>query len=342
MTDFVLQISDWYRLNKRDLPWRRSKNPYFIWLSEVILQQTRVDQGTPYYLRFSENFKTVTELALASEDEILKLWQGLGYYSRARNLHTTAKIIHEKYEGVFPNNYDGLIQLKGIGPYTAAAIASIAYNEPKAVVDGNVYRVLSRYFGIETPIDTAVGKKEFQALADEILPPSDAGNFNQAIMEFGALHCTPKQANCSTCPVQASCRAYLANSVDKLPIKQGKTKVRDRYFHYFHMESNGEIALTQRSDSDIWQKLYEFPMIESSNSELPEDALNLVNEPKLVFNTKHILSHQRIHAYFYIAEPKQKASYNRVERVRFEDFPIHRLMEKYWENYGHKVGTGDN
>lgn len=331
MTDFVLQISDWYRLNQRDLPWRRTKNPYFIWLSEVILQQTRVDQGMPYYLRFVANFKTVSDLAMASEEEVLKLWQGLGYYSRARNLHATAKIIHEKHQGVFPNSYSGLIDLKGIGPYTAAAISSIAFNEAKAVVDGNVYRVLSRYFGIDTPIDSTQGKKIFQALADELLPHDNPGMFNQALMEFGALHCTPKQASCETCPLQATCKAYRSNLVDKLPVKQGKTKVRDRYFHYFHLEQKDQIALQQRGENDIWNKLYEFPMLESQNAEFPEDATNWIVEPKLVFNTKHILSHQRIHAYFYIGSPVQNPQIQYIQKEDFEQLPIHRLMEKYWD-----------
>lgn len=341
MTDFVLQISDWYRLNKRDLPWRRSKNPYFIWLSEVILQQTRVDQGLPYYLRFIENFETVSDLALASEEEILKLWQGLGYYSRARNLHSTAKLIHEKHNGVFPDTYLELIQLKGIGPYTAAAISSIAFNEPRAVVDGNVYRVLSRYFGISTPIDSTTGKKEFQALADELVPKNDAGTFNQALMEFGAIHCTPKLSACETCVLQNKCVAFQTRTVDKLPVKQGKTKVRDRYFHYFHVEFENEIALQQRSESDIWQKLYEFPMLESNGKELPQNWVDLVIEPKLVFNTKHILSHQRIHAFFYTAKAPKNAQFNRVKRTDFDNFPIHRLMEKYWENHGTEGESDD-
>lgn len=331
MADFVLQISEWYRQNKRDLPWRTSKNPYFIWLSEVILQQTRVDQGMPYYRKFVSEYPEVSDLAAADEDAVLKLWQGLGYYSRARNLHRTAQQVVEVYHGVFPSTYDELLQLKGIGPYTAAAIASIAFNEAKAVVDGNVYRVLSRYFGIDTPIDTTPGKKEFQQLADTLLPADEAGHFNQAIMEFGALFCVPNNPDCQSCPVGDSCASLAAGKVSERPVKQGKAKVRKRYLHYFHLEKGEEIALQQRLGKDVWFKLYEFPLIESDSEDLPETAVNLVSEPQLIYQTKHVLSHQHIYASFYCGKPNTDTDLQFVPKADFHTFPIHRLMEKYWE-----------
>lgn len=346
MADFVLQISEWYRQNKRDLPWRASKNPYFIWLSEVILQQTRVDQGMPYYQKFVSEYPRVSDLAVADEDSVLKLWQGLGYYSRARNLHRTAQQVVEEYEGVFPSTYDELLKLKGIGPYTAAAIASIAFNEAKAVVDGNVYRVLSRYFGIDTPIDSTQGKKEFQQLADTLLPINEAGHFNQALMEFGALFCVPNNPDCHSCPIGNSCASLATGKVGERPVKQGKTKVRKRYLHYFHLETDTKIALQQRLGKDVWLKLYEFPLIESESEELPETAADLISEPQLIYQTKHVLSHQHIYASFYRGTPNPNAKLSFVSKTDFHTFPIHRLMEKYWELHekteaGKKVRTAN-
>ncbi len=336
MTDFSLQIRQWYRLNMRDLPWRKTKNPYFIWLSEIILQQTRVAQGLPYYQRFIESFPTINDLAKAEEGTILKTWQGLGYYSRARNLHATAKIINEKYAGKFPDNYSEILALKGIGPYTASAIASFAFDLPHAVVDGNVYRVLSRFFGIETPIDSTSGIKLFQELANELMNNFQPAEFNQAIMEFGALMCSPKP-NCATCPLIESCVAYRENTISILPIKEKKTKVRKRYFHYFYVSKDNKIALKQRGEKDVWQGLYEFPLIETetptlSNKEIEE----LSNEtPKLIFNTKHILSHQHIYANFYKTESIKSAKeteFDWVEKIQLEKIPISRLLEKFFEN----------
>lgn len=332
MADFALLISDWYRLNARELPWRNTKNAYFIWLSEVILQQTRVDQGMNYYLKFIENYPVLNQLADADEASVLKLWQGLGYYSRARNLHKTAQQVRDEYGGEFPKTYAEIIQLKGIGPYTAAAISSFAFDLPHAVVDGNVYRVLSRYFGIDEPIDSTQGKKTFQNLADSLIPESDPALFNQAIMEFGAIQCTPNNPDCNSCVLNQSCMsAFNTDLIKKLPVKKGKTKVRKRYFHYLHIEKEGEIALDQRTNKDVWEKLYEFPMIESESANIP---LAFKDSADLCYQTKHILSHQHIYAYFYKTELSEieGLDFTFVEKSQLEDYPIHRLMEKYLES----------
>jgi A/G-specific adenine glycosylase len=329
MTDFVLLISDWYRLNARELPWRSTKNAYFIWLSEVILQQTRVDQGLKYYLNFIENYPNLTQLADADEESILKLWQGLGYYSRARNLHKTAQQVRDEYQGEFPNTYSEIIQLKGIGPYTAAAISSFAFDLPHAVVDGNVYRILSRYYGIDEPIDSTQGKKTFQALADSLIPSSDPALFNQAIMEFGAMQCTPNNPDCETCVLAESCiSAFNPELIKKLPVKKGKTKVRKRYFHYLHVEKEDQIALDQRTGKDVWEKLYEFPLIESTDESMP---LILADSARLMYQTKHILSHQHIYAFFYKSDLSELngLKFNFILKEDLADYPIHRLMEKY-------------
>jgi len=338
MTDFVLQITDWYRQNARILPWRSTTDPYFIWLSEVILQQTRVDQGLNYYLRFTETFPKITDLANAKEDQVLKVWQGLGYYSRARNLHKTAKIVQENYQGEFPNNYNEIIALKGIGPYTAAAIASFAFNLPYAVVDGNVYRVLSRYFGIDTPIDSTEGKKLFQSLADELIPKDQPALFNQAIMEFGAINCTPNNPPCENCILLNTCASGRNGLATKRPVKTAKTKVRNRYLHYFHLISNDEIAIRKRGSNDVWEGLYEFPVIETDTPDLNKNQLPpWISHPnEVVFSAKHILSHQRIHAHFYRISVLKKERFSDqdlkwVDHETFESLPIHRLMHKYWD-----------
>lgn len=303
-------LLDWYKHNKRDLPWRNTTDPYFIWLSEVILQQTRVNQGYDYYMRFVERYPTVLDLAQAEENEVLKLWQGLGYYSRARNLLTAAKSIKDKFQGVFPRGYKDVLALKGVGEYTAAAIVSSAYNDPYAVVDGNVYRVLSRVFAIHTPIDTTAGRKEFALLAQELLDKKHPGDYNQAIMDFGALQCVPVSPDCSLCPASEICLGLAQNKVNAYPVKQGKVKVRDRYFSYFDVHSNNTRYLKKRTERDIWQNLYELPLIESDSkislSDL-EKTLKykslfdkvVIKNVKLVDQRKHILSHQRIHANFY-------------------------------------------
>ncbi len=301
------EIQNWYLQHKRDLPWRNTTDAYTIWLSEVILQQTRVEQGMPYFYRFLEKYPTVTDFANASEDEILKLWQGLGYYSRGRNMLTTAKSVVENNAGIFPTTYQELIKLKGIGEYTAAAISSFAADEAKAVVDGNVYRVLARWFGIEEPINSPAGKKLFQQLADEVLDRNHPGQHNQAMMEFGAMLCKPKNPACNICPVREACNAYQTNRINILPVKLKNVKIRERYFNYFLISHQNQILLNKRSINDIWANLYDLPLIETLNY-TPTETLSSLPEFKELFGQaiiisaspirKHILTHQRVFAHF--------------------------------------------
>ena len=257
----------WYLQNRRELPWRKTKNPYFIWLSEIMLQQTRVAQGMAYYLKFTSTFPTVFDLAKADESTVLKMWQGLGYYSRARNLHFSAKLIANEFNGEFPSTFSEIIKLKGIGDYTASAIASICFDEPTAVVDGNVYRVLSRYFGIKTPINSSAGIKEFKLLAQSLIDKNKAGTFNQAIMDFGALHCKPQNPLCDTCPFSDSCYALEKKLTKELPVKAKKIKVRKRYFNFLVIKTkNNSTILSERKGKGIWQGLYQFPLIESEKT----------------------------------------------------------------------------
>ncbi|HYG16163.1 MAG TPA: A/G-specific adenine glycosylase, partial [Bacteroidia bacterium] len=259
-------IESWYALNKRDLPWRNTRDPYKIWLSEVILQQTRVNQGMPYYHKFIEKYPDIAAMAGAHEDEVLKLWQGLGYYSRARNMHQAAKMITYELNGKFPITYTDILKLKGVGSYTAAAIASIAGNEPVAVVDGNVYRVLARYFGIDTPIDSTEGRKTFLKLANELINTENPATYNQAVMEFGALQCKPQNPDCGVCPLKISCIALKQKRVDALPVKSKKTAVKARYFNYLFFEKPGFAHLQKRGQTDIWANLYEFPLAETEKT----------------------------------------------------------------------------
>lgn len=264
MMSFSKQLIKWYLQNKRDLPWRNTTDSYPIWLSEIMLQQTRVAQGMPYFLSFTETFPTVFDLAKADEEQVLKLWQGLGYYSRARNLHQTAQFIANELNGVFPGSYNDLLKLKGVGEYTAAAIASFSYNEAVPVVDGNVFRVLSRYFDIETDIAAASARKEFAALAYELMPKDNPAIFNQAIMEFGALQCVPKSPDCSVCIFDDSCLALQKKKVGELPVKSKKLKVTNRYFNYLVVEDElGNTVLQKRTAKGIWHNLYEFPLLET-------------------------------------------------------------------------------
>jgi len=278
--DFTNSLTQWYLQNKRDLPWRKTVDPYKIWLSEIMLQQTRVAQGTPYFMSFVSAFPTVFDLAAANEEQVLKLWQGLGYYSRARNLHKTAQYVANELSGIFPDNYNDLLKLKGVGEYTAAAIASFSYNEAVPVVDGNVFRVLSRYYNIDTDIAAASAKKEFVALAFELMPKDSPALFNQAIMEFGALQCVPKSPNCGICVFNTSCAALQKKKVDQLPVKSKKLKVRNRFFNYLVVSDDNENTIIQkRTAKGIWHNLYEFPLIET---DAPEDfdfiATNIQDE----------------------------------------------------------------
>lgn len=338
MSEFHLLIADWYRQTKRDLPWRNTNDPYFIWLSEVILQQTRVDQGIPYYYRFIEHFPHVDDLAAADLQNVLNLWQGLGYYSRARNLHQTAKFISSELNGVFPASYAELLTLKGIGPYTAAAVASFAFNENVPVVDGNVYRVLARHFDIDTPINSTAGAKLFKSLAENLIHPKHPALHNQAIMEFGALQCTPKNPKCSTCVLQGSCLAFANKTVQERPVKTKKQTVRNRFFHYLVFHVNAHTYIQQRKGRDIWEELFQFPLIETENdsplTEIPWAQMNQVLEISAPIT--HLLSHQRISARFYhihSSEVKPETDWILIQNAALQDFPIPRLIDKYLERH---------
>lgn len=336
MVQFSTLITSWYRLNSRDLPWRATKNPYYIWLSEIILQQTRVDQGMDYYHKFVQAYPRVQDLAKAPEDEVLKNWQGLGYYSRARNLHTAAKYIVENLKGEFPCDYENIKSLKGVGEYTAAAIASFAFNEVQAVVDGNVYRLLSRYFDIETPIDTTAGKKEFKTLANALIDPKNPAEHNQSIMEMGALVCTPKAPNCGECPLMDGCLAQANNKIDALPVKSKKTKVRNRYFNYLFIAQEGKTVIHKRGPKDVWQGLYDFPLIELESDRMLNQAdLDTFgsSNAELSFETKHILSHQRIYAKFWEVKETNfdcfNADYSIIPLKELDDYPMPQLLIRY-------------
>lgn len=337
MTDFTLLITDWYRQNKRDLPWRNTIDPYKIWLSEIILQQTRVDQGLSYYFKFIEHFPSVKDLANASEQDVLNLWQGLGYYSRARNLHASAKFISAELNGEFPQNYIELLKLKGVGSYTAAAIASFSFKEPVAVVDGNVYRVLSRFFNIDTPIDSTSGKKQFAELAQELIHPTEPDTYNQAIMEFGALQCTPTNPNCTACPLNNACLALSSNSVKSRPLKSKKTVVKDRFFHFLIFNDGKHTLLEKREKKDIWQNLFQFPLIETTSKKEKVDFQFITNDvPDLIsVEIIHLLSHQRLHAKFYLFStlPTSKnQNWIKIKAKDLQDYPLPRLIDRYLES----------
>ena len=300
-SEFAIQIEQWYYQHKRALPWRQTTNPYYIWLSEIILQQTRVEQGRAYYERFVQTFPTVQDLASAPEEAVLLLWQGLGYYSRARNLHKAARQIAAM--GDFPSDYKTILSLPGVGPYTAAAIASFAFGQPYAVLDGNVFRVLSRYFGVDTPIDSTEGKKEFKALADEMLDKKRPSLYNQAIMDFGAMLCKPIGADCGSCPLRDGCMAYEQNKVQSLPVKGKKIEQRTRYFSYVYLcTDKEEVQISRRSGNDIWRGLYQFPLVESEEEmslsalqqKFPQGQWTLLKQGFV-----HQLTHQRLVVNFY-------------------------------------------
>jgi A/G-specific adenine glycosylase len=351
MKHFSDTIITWYQQNKRDLPWRNTNNAYLIWLSEIILQQTRVDQGMAYYIKFANEFPTIDHLAKADNDKVMKLWQGLGYYSRARNLHATAKIVSSEFKGKFPSEYDKILSLKGVGEYTAAAIASFAFNKPHAVVDGNVYRVLSRVFGVETPIDSTQGKKEFNELANELLNKKQPAIHNQSIMEFGAMQCKPVNPDCSACPLNGSCYALSKKVVDQLPIKVKKTKVRDRHFNYIVLNHKGSTVINKRTEKGIWINLYDFPLIET-DQELSEEKFlttkgwkDLIGKNKFVIRSvspyyKHILSHQKIYARFWEIESSISlekvipAAAIVIKQKDLQKYAVPRLIENYLEDRG--------
>lgn len=345
MNIFSDNLITWYAENKRELPWRDTTDPYIIWISEIILQQTRVAQGYEYFLRFVHRFPDVATLAAAPEDEVLKYWQGLGYYSRARNLHAAARSMN----GTFPVTYEGVRALKGVGDYTAAAICSFAYGMPYAVVDGNVYRVLSRYFGIETPIDSTEGKKLFAALAEEMLDKSQPAVYNQAIMDFGAMQCTPKSPDCMFCPLADGCSALRSGRVAKLPVKQHKAKTSNRFFNYIYVRMGACTYLQKRTADDIWKNLFELPLVETDANvseekfrELPKvrDFFGGGQVPVLrlvVGNVKHVLSHRVIYANFYEVDLNEESSAFaaclRVKKEDLEQYAVPRLVHAFFEKY---------
>ena len=300
---FQSALLHWYKRHKRDLPWRSSNNPYHIWLSEVILQQTRVDQGMPYYEKFVRHYPKLQDLANADIDSVLKDWEGLGYYSRARNLHQAAQQVVDQFDGQFPQSYADIIKLKGVGDYTASAISSIVFNEPQAVVDGNVYRVLSRFFGISEPINTSGGQKLFKAKAEEVLFQSDPGTFNQALMEFGALQCVPRNPSCESCPLSKECRAFEMGMIDQLPVKKKKKYDRQRYLNYVLLNCDKRIYVEQRPEGDIWARLYQFWAFETLAEESVDTVLNSISERlEVTYEVTgieqlkpHKLSHQTLH-----------------------------------------------
>ena len=301
---FSEKLIHWFTDRKRDLPWRKTKDPYKVWLSEIILQQTRIDQGLPYYEKFVETFPTVQELALSPEEAVLRLWQGLGYYSRARNLHATAKFISQELNGYFPETYNQLIKLKGVGPYTAAAISSICFNEPRPVVDGNVFRFASRYCGIHEDIVLTKTRKIFEKKLSELISKEDPGTFNQAMMEHGSTVCTPT-AKCDECGFLPECEAYRENLVTQLPLKSKKSKVRNRFLHYLVIHDGVNFLLKKRGNNDVWAHLFDFPVIENGDGQ--EYILHKIKEQlrsefvveQISHPIVHILSHQRIQATFY-------------------------------------------
>lgn len=325
--NFAATLLQWFKNNGRSLPWRETKDAYAIWLSEVILQQTRIVQGMSYWERFMAQWPTVNDLAAATENEVLKAWQGLGYYSRARNLHTAAQQVVEL--GGFPQTFKELKTLKGVGDYTAAAIASIAFGEPVAVVDGNVYRVLSRYFGIDTPIDSTEGKKEFQALAQSLLPINEPADYNEAIMDFGATQCTPNSPHCSACPLCETCVAFREQRINELPVKSKKVKQRERHFTYLYIEYEGKIAIHQRGAGDIWQGLWEFPQAEQLTSS--EDSAWKTEAQLLQKGGKHILTHQILLADIYLWQPTRRpqlpSEFIWIEKQDLENYALPRLIE---------------
>ena len=337
---FTSALLDWFTHNRRELPWRETTDPYAVWLSEVILQQTRIAQGRDYWERFMRRFPRVEDLAAATEDEVLRLWQGLGYYSRARNLHTAARQIAAR--GNFPDTYEELKKLKGVGDYTAAAVASIAFGHPVAVVDGNVYRVLSRYFGIETPINSTQGKKTFAALAQELLPPDAPSAFNQAMMDFGAIQCTPQSPRCLLCPLSGSCVALGEGRIDKLPVKLRKLKIQTRRLTYIYVRCQGFTAIRRRSSGDIWQGLWEPPVPQALGlSETADAALSLSPLPmgKLTMlhrNVKHVLTHRILLADFYLLEtevrPTLPPEYIWISESDIDDYAVPRLIERLLES----------
>ncbi|MBL7818788.1 MAG: A/G-specific adenine glycosylase [Saprospiraceae bacterium] len=337
---FQKKILDWFATHHRPLPWKGVRNPYIIWLSEIILQQTTVAQGTAYFEKFRQHYPSVSDLANAPSDDVMKLWEGLGYYSRARNLHATAKHIATELNGAFPTTYEGILTLKGVGPYTAAAIASFAYDLPHAVVDGNVYRVLSRFFGIETPIDTTEAKHQFAALADAVLDKSRPADFNQAMMDFGATHCTPATPKCVQCPLKTECVAFKEDKVAVLPKKSKKMVRKTRFFNYLVINENDGVYIQKRTEKDIWQDLYEFPMIETDElADILRGGSEFVDFQKLTLVKQsqpyqQLLTHQKIVAVFWEFSTSQAdilrgEVFQKIRREDLKNFAFPKIIDIY-------------
>ena len=345
--NFQDEIVNWYQLHKRDLPWRHTQDAYVIWLSEIIMQQTRVEQGLPYFNRFLEAFPRLEDFASATETQVLRLWQGLGYYSRGRNMHHTAQQVLALYGGVFPVQYEELIKLKGIGDYTASAISSFSVGERRAVVDGNVFRVLARYYGIATPINSTEGKKEFSVLAQALIQGQNPMLYNQAIMEFGALQCKPKSPDCEVCPLQYDCQARQLNQQSVLPVKLKKMPPRKRYFNYLIMEQEEQILVKKRQPGDIWQHLYDFPLIETvgeagfPGEELSDEIQKLCGDQVVIqplAAQKHVLTHQIIYVQFfalanYIINFNQDAGVKWVGKTELDDLPQPKVITNFINAY---------
>lgn len=343
--NFTQILIRWYSINKRNLPWRETLDPYTIWLSEIILQQTQIAQGLPYFETFISRYPTVFSLANATEEEVLKLWQGLGYYSRARNLFKTASFIANELSGVFPNNYNSLLKLKGVGDYTASAIASICYDEKAAVVDGNVYRVLSRYFEIYHPINSSKGIKYFKELAQGLLPEQDVGNYNQAIMDFGSSQCKPQNPDCISCPLKNGCKALQKNKVNIFPVKTNKVTIKKKYFNFIVLLSeNGKTILEKRIYNGIWKNLYQFPLVETKQRLIPEKfqsnshinqliqgnqlSVSLFNPEEII----HKLSHQHLYCSFWIVHVDE-IQHNAILCSQIHEYPVPILISRFIENF---------
>lgn len=348
---FGIIIREWYKKNVRELPMRQTRDPYKIWISEIVLQQTRMNQGLPYYLSFIETFPDVASLARASEDEVLLKWQGLGYYNRARNLQWSARYIMEQLGGTIPGDFQGLLKLKGVGRYTAAAIASFCYNEAVAAVDGNVARVIARLYGVEDPVNSTSGSRQIEALAQELLDADDPGNHNQAMIDFGALQCTPSSPKCNTCPLSDSCFAYLRGKVDLIPLKNPGRKAQLRWFYFYIISHKDRVILTKRGDQDIWKSLYQFPVRESLSPVSEEELLGhlmsnsafgglsaRVIKTSLSATIPHQLSHRTIQARFIHAEvsslpSKLPEGWLLVEHKNLDSYPVPRLIQRYLESF---------
>jgi A/G-specific adenine glycosylase len=342
-------IIAWYNTHKRDLPWRKTSDPYKIWLSEIILQQTRVDQGLGYYHKFVKQYPTVQKLSSAHEDDVLKLWQGLGYYSRARNLHHAAKDVVKRFNGKFPSTYNDILSLKGVGEYTAAAIASFSFNQKYAVVDGNVFRVLARYLGISIPVNSSSARKIFYDAAMELMTDMPPHDFNQAIMEFGALQCKSVSPDCSQCPLQNSCFAYSQKKVDALPVKEKKITVRKRYFNYLFIRKGNHIYMRKRTGKDIWKNMYDFPLIETSKKISREKIIQHTDWKKIFSGKKyslsltsdiikHQLTHQTIFARFFVISTTADIKHEgirRMNKVDIHKLAVPRLIENFLKSGDH-------